>query len=303
MIIIGAGLAGLLAARRFANYNPVVHEKQDDLPNNHSALLRFRTPAVGEAINVRFKEVIVHKGVLLEDEATITNFPTVKEYNAYSYKSTGGIYAGRSITNIKPVKRYIAPSNFVRTCSIGANVRYKSNIESLHKGDETIISTIPMPALMEILQYPKMPKFVTSKIWTINCDLDNVDTYQTVYIPYNHFEPYRVSITGRRMTIEFTKQPDIPSYYIEKYCDILAISSSYRNVEMREQIYGKIVPINEYERQQFILWATDKFDIYSLGRYATWRQILLDDVIKDIDVISRFITQRVGYDRQLNLKY
>ena len=31
--------------------------------------------------------------------------------------------------------------------------------------------------------------------------------------------------------------------------------------------------------------------VYSLGRFATWRNILLDDVVKDIDVIKSMMGQ------------
>jgi hypothetical protein len=298
MIILGAGLAGLLAARRLIHWDPIIYEQQKELPNNHSALLRFRSSIVGDAIGVPFKEVTVYKGVLLDDE-TITNSPTIREYNAYSIKSTGGAY-NRSITNIANVSRYIAPYDLVKTCSIGADIKYEHNAESLLRGtkiEQPIISTIPMPDLMRILDYPRQPKFETKKIWTINCDLLGVDVYQTLYVPYGEYEPYRVSITGNRMTMEFAHKPDcsdIIDDHIKKYLGLMFDINhiDITNVIEKEQQYGKIVPINDYERQKFILWATDKFNIYSLGRYATWRQILLDDVMGDIDVISRFISQR-----------
>ena len=62
------------------------------------------------------------------------------------------------------------------------------------------------------------------------------------------------------------------------------------------QRYGKILPFDEEERQAFILWATETFGIYSLGRFATWRQILLDDLVRDIGVIKRLIENRSRYN-------
>jgi 2-polyprenyl-6-methoxyphenol hydroxylase-like FAD-dependent oxidoreductase len=38
MKIYGAGMAGLLAAVALKRFNPVVHETQSSLPNNHNAL-------------------------------------------------------------------------------------------------------------------------------------------------------------------------------------------------------------------------------------------------------------------------
>jgi hypothetical protein len=107
------------------------------------------------------------------------------------------------------------------------------------------------------------------------------------------------------MTLEFTFNPaGIGSKdFIDQYLDILFANHGIiaTNIVQKEQDYGKIVPIDEYERQKFILWATDNWNIYSLGRYATWRQILLDDVMKDIGVITKFIEQRNNYARLIKI--
>jgi len=98
MLILGAGQAGLLAARRLSLYNPIVLEKQKSLPNNHSALLRFRSNEIGKAIGLPFKKVNVYKGILSDDGETITDTPTIRDMNAYSLKSTG-VCIERSIIN------------------------------------------------------------------------------------------------------------------------------------------------------------------------------------------------------------
>jgi hypothetical protein len=311
MIIFGAGLAGLLAARRLWSYHPIIFEKQKAIPNNHSALLRFRTNDVGEALSLSFKKVNVYKGVLCSDGESITNTPTIRDFNAYSLKSTG--YAiERSIINTNHAIRYIAPDNFIeqlvdratveceRDCDLFLRAR---NQETSGRG-ASLISTIPMPELMRILEYPLPPKFVTRPIWTINCLLRNVDVYQTLYVPYGDDEPYRVSITGNRLTIELAFEISIENTLelIDQYLDIIFGSNDIQVLDImtKKQEYGKIVPIDEHERKKFILWATDKYNIYSIGRYATWRQILLDDVLKDISIVQRFIEQRTDYQRAIH---
>ncbi len=54
--------------------------------------------------------------------------------------------------------------------------------------------------------------------------------------------------------------------------------------------FAKIAPINEDERRSFILWATRQHNVYSLGRFATWRpKLLLDDLVKDVRIIQQMI--------------
>ena len=55
--VIGAGLAGLLAGNMLRHRDPVIHEVQPSLPNNHSAVLRFRSSAVGDVLNIPFQKV------------------------------------------------------------------------------------------------------------------------------------------------------------------------------------------------------------------------------------------------------
>ncbi len=47
-----------------------------------------------------------------------------------------------------------------------------------------------------------------------------------------------------------------------------------------------------------MMWATDNFNIYSLGRFATWRPgLLLDDLVNDIRVIQK-IADHGNYDHR-----
>jgi hypothetical protein len=68
----------------------------------------------------------------------------------------------------------------------------------------------------------------------------------------------------------------------------------------KRQEYGKLVPLDKQERQTFILAMTDQYNCYSVGRFATWRQILLDDVVQDVRRVETWITQRSEYERRLD---
>lgn len=58
---------------------------------------------------------------------------------------------------------------------------------------------------------------------------------------------------------------------------------------IKEQKFGKISPIDEHIRHSIIYNITKQYGIYSLGRFSCWRQIMLDDVVKDVKSIERMI--------------
>jgi hypothetical protein len=286
-------------------------EKQPSLPNNHSALLRFRSNEVAQITGLPFKEVNVYKGVLTES-GTITNTPTIRDFNAYSIKATCQV-SERSIINLTPSKRYIAPGGLVAALSNNIHIQYNTDAKDLvYTADGPIISTIPMPELMIMLEYPHAIPFQYKPIWTVNIELANVDVYQTLYVPYIDSHPYRVSITGNKMTMEFATEPLADHQeLVEYYMDLLLPNWYHANVYikirrdhdvqlpiLKLQDYGKIIPVSDDLRQSFMLWATDNHNVYSLGRYATWRQILLDDLVKDLRMITKWIVQRNAYDRR-----
>ena len=71
--IYGAGLAGLLAGHMLRSLNPKIVESQDSLPNNHGALLRFRTDKVARACATPFKKVKVQKAIKYDGKLTTTD--------------------------------------------------------------------------------------------------------------------------------------------------------------------------------------------------------------------------------------
>ncbi len=65
-----------------------------------------------------------------------------------------------------------------------------------------------------------------------------------------------------------------------------------------EQEYGKIAPVDDLPRKALLARLTDRHNIFSLGRFATWRNILLDDVAHDATVVKRLMALG-SYERKL----
>jgi hypothetical protein len=311
MRIYGAGLAGLLAANMLRRYKPEVHEAQPSLPNNHEALLRFRSDAVARATGIPFRKVLVHKAILYRGQLITT--PNLRLSNMYSQKVTGEV-ANRSILSLDSAERFIAPPNLIELLANSVDLRYNSPLPFAWSGqtwlpdsNEAIISTIPMPVLMDLAHWSDKPLFSYKTITSFTCDIvePKIDVYQTLYNPDRYYDWYRASITGSHLIIEMmgenpdffhTGSPNMVESILAAFGIQLPV---FVNGQVKVQRYGKISPIEDSLRRTFILSMSDQYGIYSLGRYATWRNILLDDVVRDVEVVNSFITQRGAYARKL----
>ena len=292
--IIGAGMAGLLCGAMFRGESQIF-EKAESLPNNHHSLLRFRSNQIGEYLNMPFKEVEVMKIVKQWRNKVADNI-------GYSMKVGGRLELRSSRTaEGKVEKRYIAPDDFIQKLE-GLQVNpilYNSNFvknDLKAFGNEPIISTIPMSVLMNILDYPKRPEFNYRNGWVINAELDIAsDICATIYYPDPESMVARATLTGSTLHVELVEEFEPNEYGIDVIMDKevlpdFGFDGVTYSAELKPQTYAKINQINDRERRLFVLWATDTFNIYSLGRFAIWKPgLLLDDVFGDIRKIQNML--------------
>lgn len=314
MKIYGAGMAGLLAANLLRRHKPIILEKQPSLPNNHEALLRFRSDAISRLTGIPFRKVTVYKAIWAEDR--IHNSSNLKFANMYAQKVTDKII-NRSILKLEPAERWIAPPDFIQQLAASCSIQFDNEVRlstELPFLGEPIISTLPMPILMTLSDWPKPEKleFKAKPIWIFTADIvdTDCDIFQTIYFPEHHIGAYRASITGSKLIVEMISNPllGVPGYCAEKkrrdialdILDCFGIRANLGNIQIKQQAFGKIVPIDESLRKQFIMGMTNQSNIYSLGRFATWRNLLLDDLVKDIEVINDFVTTKDHYQRTLS---
>lgn len=311
MIVIGAGMAGLLAAAMLREECNTIFERQGKLPNNHHALLRFPSSTVGDVLGIPFRKVKALKAV-----APFSN--PVADAIHYSRKCLGGQVELRSITSAggEIEDRYIAPPDFIQQMvnRVPANIEFDSApgplaLRAAKIDGEPYVSTIPMPALMDHLDWPyEKPDFNYVGGIVLQMELPpEVDIHVTLYVPAPEQSFSRISITGRTLIIEcpgITRLCEIEVYHnmIVRALELLGLPGSWVTdfpATAHKQQFMKILPIDEAIRRRFMIWATDNFNIYSLGRFATWRPgLLLDDVVKDVRAIQRMI-QHGNYKERL----
>lgn len=292
-MIVGAGLAGLITAHLFP-HEPIVEAKPKPT-EVHRALLRFRSPAVGELVGFPFREVTVHKGIWYCEE---WQQPNIRVANLYSEKVTGG-FGDRSIWDIRPVQRWIAPEDLYDRLvnALAPRITWGREVD-FSDPSQNYISTAPMPVVLKALG-TDAPQFKRAAITVHRYRITKpCDVYQTVYFPSLRHTLYRASITGDLLICEFAGEPqgqwgdEIMSAFH------LNLHRECKELGKVEQNWGKIVPIEEGLRRWTIAHLTREYNIFSIGRFATWRNILLDDVVHDAAVVKRLIIAG-EYDRKL----
>ena len=262
------------------------------------------------ASGIPFKKVRVNKQINYHGKHF--NSPTIAMANEYCKKVTGE-YTNRSIWNLKTVDRYIAPEDFISQLALDTKISYNSGsdhiaLNYIHEQDDIVISTMPMFELMRLLEWKDVPEFKTKEIWSVVCEIKEplCDVYQTTYYPNKDLPFYRMSITGNKVICEFISEPkeltnykdgvmkleQVISHFLERDFGIYAETT---RPEIKYQKYGKLVPSDERTCKKFIAWATNNYNVYSLGRWGLHRQILMDDVVQDINVIKTLIeTENYG---------
>jgi hypothetical protein len=296
--IIGAGMAGLLAANLLRHRSPVVLERAASLPHNHHAVLRFRTSAVGDALGIPFRRVRVIKSVVGWRNPAA-------DAVAYAHKNLGEYRSDRSVTS-EVVERWIAPPDLVERMARNVSVVYDADY-NFGEGEPKVISTIPMPSLMMKMDYGKRVGFGYMNGRVFKARVDRCDAYASVYVPDPAIPFSRASLTGDELTVEvhgqFTQNIKMHDEVWRAAAMLGIEQEDVHDVREHLQEYSKIRPIDEHERKNFIFWASSlKGRAFSLGRFATWRPgLLMDDLIKDIRLIDSWIEGGTpGYDMDIH---
>jgi hypothetical protein len=286
-LIIGAGLSGLIAAHAWPRAQ--VNEAAPEPRVAHRAVLRFRSDAVARLTGIEFKRVQVRKGLWVDGSFQP---PTIRWANLYAQKILGAerlLSGERSIWRLDPVERYIAPDNFHEQLleAVGDRVFFGAPVDPLDVPRGETVSTAPLSWMAAATgAWSELPEFHRAPIRVRRWRLRHADLYQTVYFPGFDTTVYRASITGNILIAEAATE--ITEYDEGSVAQAFGIDiDAAEPLGDIEQRYGKIEPIHDALRKAMLFELTHRFGIYSLGRFATWRNVLLDDVVNDIDMIKR----------------
>lgn len=311
--IIGAGLSGIFASEYLSRrgIECTVFEKTDG-SFHHQGVLRFKNKMVPQYLNADWEEIEIAKGFLYKGQ--VYNSATIAMNNLYSRKTTGEYHKRSVMSDSTDTKRYILTSE----PRLGENCRYNCKISGIEKGRlfldsdmgkipsspfDFIVSTVPIYSAAELCGIPVFEEF---KLKTIHSAIANLDVpstiFQTLYVIDPEISIYRVTIHRRQIIVESVSPVD----YDE--CDKV-LKHFGINMSLKFQFaawtggVGKIVPINDIERRKLILKMTQKFNVFSFGRYAVWKpRLVLDNMLGDIERIHKMMRMMEGerqYESQL----
>lgn len=295
--IVGAGLAGLIAGHAWPQAR--IFESSAEPKVEHKALLRFRSDAVARLTGIEFRQVTVRKGIWFQGKFV---GPSIGVANLYARKVTGALTGDRSIWNLEPVQRWIAPETLYEEliANVGNRITWDCPFDFVGE-ERPIVSTAPLPTVLNAFNpgLARCPfKFERAAIKVERFRVPQADVFQTVYFPSDQMSAYRASITGSMLIVE--SMPEINRNSLERV-EILRAFGLYdaEPIDNTIQKYGKIVPLDDAMRRAMLHGLTKDHGIFSLGRFATWRNVLLDDVVQDIAVIRRLL-KASPYERALH---
>jgi hypothetical protein len=296
MPIIGAGFAGLIAAHAFQKEH--LFEVAAAPAQMHRALLRFRSDAVSKLTGIDFRRVTVRKGLYHEGNFTE---PSIGLANLYATKCLHKLVGERSVWDLDPVVRYVAPETFYEQLldAVGDRIHWGHAFDFSGRtpASEPVISTAPMPLVLGQVGLAADTTFERAPITVQRFRVPDCDVHQTVYFPTHTHSVYRASITGNLLIVEHAGV-NVHGSWLADVNAAFQLSWEIEPLDTVKQSYGKIAPIDDSLRKRLIHNLSTKHNIFSLGRFACWRNVLLDDVVNDAAVVRRLLHAH-GYDRSI----
>ncbi len=310
IVILGAGLAGTIMYS-VLNKKAIVIEKNSPNANSHHAVLHFRNPELGRVLDLNFKKIKVQKSIVYKGKHYNTS--NLFFSNQYSLKLLDTL-TERSIEDLEEKERWVTteaiPYNHIlhaqnlhSNCQIvgvnQGNIAYMKDEEKKERYFDTIISTLPMNVTLKLAgeKISDDVKFEHSEIWIYTAELPEElsKVYQTIYYPDIFSSVYRATLDENKLIIEATERcvdhhlTDVLENFGFRGQHLCQQEITSADFTESHQQFGKIKPLSDNVRQSILNTLTTKHNIYSIGRFALWKNVRADDIYKDALKIKEMI--------------
>ena len=336
--ILGLGISGIIAKNYFGR-DSTGYERTPLIRKNNLAVMRTDDERIGQMLGIALQKIKVRKAVCWGGKL-VQGKPSITAANLYSLK-VNGMIGDRSILTVDSndvVDRYLFDQSEIRmpteNClfnhtlvSVSLPDRFLNfdmapeikegtisdtgvdikKFFSVSYGYDTCISTLPMPMLLRILKISKFDHlFNSEKIYVSRITvLPKCGAYQTIYFPESRTPVYRATLEGSLLIIEsigYAPDKEDVEFVLHMFgMNRKHIESVFSTVEQK---MGKISSLDDTVRKSILLYITNHYNIYSLGRYALWKPSVkirqtIDDVIKIKQLIS-IDAERRQYESKLD---
>lgn len=183
----------------------------------------------------------------------------------------GSVICGAQVKSIDPVKKIVHTSN-------GLKISYQN-----------LISTLHLPLLLGLLGVKFDADFSSRSIFSALYNIHDPvahDVCQVVYITDSAIKPYRATLVGPSAILESMSEHNLTDG-AKLIADIWGLKAS--PILQKKVMPGKFNPLPNAKRHALLGMLTSKYDIYCLGRFATWQHIVTDEVAKDAERILEII--------------
>lgn len=301
--ILGAGPAGVMAHNylKIKGHDVEIFEKDEFNVVKNSGVFRFKNRDSELFLGSELKKIHVVKEINYMNKAF--KECSIKMNNLYSSKVVGEI-SKRSIMNLNDCDRYILKDGMKlispklhANCEIKDIDNYKDNdgskkilVNDSYSFDY-VISTLPLHVNAHLaMEIPFDFSPISHVVWvTYVKAYFKSDLNQTIFYPDLDLPYYRATHQEGDFIIESMQPLDdkeckkCVSDFLPD-CEIVVTSKQRINI-------GKMVKYpDDSQRKRLITELTNQHNIFSLGRFATWRpKLVVDDLLQDIKIIEKLM--------------
>ena len=308
-LIIGAGVGGLSAGARLKELgkNFLIVEANSEVPRNlHNGVHYLHSDNFGTPFPFELKKISAIEEIYDPRHDTFKNLANIPEMMEYSLKVMGtrhpssiidpgrrqwDVYLPLSHNMNDLIDNYIGYIN--ERIIMGAykkiicgerlqHIESKEHIAYFPSAEieyKHMITTVPMPKMLEMLGYEIGDKFKSTTVHVTNYKTENIvaNWLISLYISDPKFPPYRITVLNNIISMESVKpmtqiEEHIVKYHLEYYFDYELESKQYYAWET-----GRIFGLEKKERDEIMNYTFYPKSIYPVGRYGCWNGKLLMD--------------------------
>mgnify|MGYP001564782586 CR=1 FL=1 len=314
-IILGAGLSGSIMYA-VLNGKALVLEKNPYQHQGHQAVLHFRNPLLGQLLDLPLQSIQVVKAIYYkgqhytESNLFFNNMYSLKITSVLTDRSIGTLESGERwfMKDNVTINHIIAPDvNHYQCCMVALNnygIMCQQGGKDITYPYDVLISTLPLPFLLQKLNMQIDWDFTAVPIFIARLTLpEEFSTVcQTLYYPDLDYSVYRATIDHQKVIMETLSKDNLDSQLQGMFTSFglpLGLLMKIPNPIITEQAFGKIKPLPNDMCKAVLYELTTKYNIYSLGRFALWKNLRAEDIYQDALKIKKMIQYPISVQRYL----